>query len=247
MIVLNPKELEKALQERQKILNAPEAGATIWRYYSLDKFLSLITSKRLFFSSAPSFEDPFEGDYGERAKESIRSQYGNGQYLQDLEVYRFLRPHTYVSCWYEDEYESFGMWKVYGEGVAVRTQFGNIHKLLTWSESEIKQAGRVNYIDYKTDHINVDCSYLPYFFKRKSFAHEREVRFLIQEYRPDWDDYPKPLPGKSIDLDLNNDIQEFVISPTMPLHVCDAIEKIIQQAGLTVPVRRSVLLNKPIW
>ncbi|MDP2030883.1 MAG: hypothetical protein Q8K12_14695 [Thiobacillus sp.] len=247
MLILNADELKKKFEERQAILNIPAAEVAIWRYYSLDKFLSLITSGSLFFSPASSCEDPFEGDYGEQAKEQIRLQYGDGQYLRDFNTYDFLRHHTYISCWHESEHESDGMWKLYGNGIAVKARFGNIQKLLKWSETEVKHAGRVNYIDYSVDHVNVGASYLPYFFKRKSFSHEHEVRFLIQEHRYDWNEYPKPSPGKTAALDLNSDIEELVLSPIMAPFICAAVERVIQQAGITVPVRRSVLLNRPIW
>jgi len=247
MLIVSAEELKKKLEDRNTILNVPAADVLIWRYYSLDKFLSLITSGTLFFSPATSFDDPFEGDYGERAKEKIRQQYGDGQYLRDFNTYDFLRHHTYISCWHESEHESDGMWKLYGNGIAVKAKFGNIQKLLTWSETEIKHSGRVNYISYSTDHVNVDASYLPYFFKRRSFAHEREVRFLIQEHRYDWNEYPTPSPGKVAELNLNIDIEEVVLSPTMEPFVCTAVERIIHQAGLAVPVRHSILLNRPIW
>lgn len=239
--------LKASLENGQKILNPPTEDAFIWRYYSLDKFLSLITSGSLFFSPATSFEDPFEGDYGDQAKEHIRKRYGDGQYLRDFNTYDFLRHHTYISCWYESECESDAMWKLYGNGVAVKTRFGNIQKLLTWSETEVKRSGRVNYIDYSIDHVNVDASYLPYYFKRQSFTHEREVRFLIQEHRYNWDEYPEPASGKVAMLNLNSDIEEFVLSPIMKPFTCDAVERVIAQASLTVPVRRSILLNRPIW
>lgn len=247
MLILSAGDLKRNLERRQEILNVPAADVIIWRYYSLDKFLNLITSGTLFFSPATRFDDPYEGDYGEPAKQKIRQQYGDGQYLRDFNTYDFLRQHTYISCWHESEHESDGMWKLYGNGIAVKARFGNIQKLLTWSETEIKHAGRVNYIVYSTDHVDVGASYLPYFFKRQAFAHEREVRFLIQEHRYDGDEYPNPSPGKVAAINLNIDIEEIVLSPTMEPFVRTSIERVIQQFGLAVPVRRSILLNRPVW
>ena len=118
-VILSLQDLMKSLESLQQILNVPEPDTVIWRYYSIEKFLSLITTNQLFFASAPSFQDPFEGDYGELAKQNIKEQYGDGQYLRDYNTYEFLRAHTYMSCWHESEHESDGMWKIYGNGIAI--------------------------------------------------------------------------------------------------------------------------------
>lgn len=247
MIFKKASDLEDFLKQRNEILNPPEADNYIWRYYPLDKFLCLLTSSQLFFSQASSFEDLFEGDYGDAAKQKIREQYGDGQYLRDYNTYDFLRDHTYISCWHENQHESDAMWKLYGNAVAVKARFSNISDLLTWSETEVKYSGRVHYIDFSTEHVNVESSYLPYFFKRLSFAHEKEVRFLIQEHRHNWDDYPQPTIGKLALLDINNTLEEIVLSPTMEAHIADAVEQVIRQSGVSIEVRRSVLLNRPVW
>ena len=109
MLIMTADELKAKLDQRKEILNPPGADTFIWRYYPLDKFLSLITSSQLFFAQASSFHDPFEGDYGVAAKQKLREQYGDGQYLQDLNTFEFLRQHTYISCWHENQHESDAM------------------------------------------------------------------------------------------------------------------------------------------
>jgi len=246
--IVTTEELKNMLEQRQKILKPPADNSYIWRYYPLENFLSLLTSNQLLFAKASSFEDPYEGDYGAAAKQRIREKYGDGQYLRDFNTFEFLREHTYISCWHENEHESDAMWKLYGNAIAVKAKYSSIRNLLSWSETEVKHSGRVNYIDYATEHINVDSSYLPYFFKRISFAHEREVRFLIQEHRYDWNEYPVPaVPCKTAQLKINADLDEFVLSPTMKPYVANAIEQIVRQAGIEIPVRRSTLLNRPVW
>lgn len=240
-------DLKAKLEQRKEILNPPESDSFIWRYYPLDKFLSLLTSSQLFFAQARSFQDPFEGDYGAAAKQQIRDQYGDGQYLRDFNTFEFLHQRTYISCWHENQHESDAMWKLYGNAIAVKAKFSSISKLLTWSETEIKHCGRVNYIDYATEHVNVESSYLPYFFKRLSFAHEKEVRFLVQEHRYNWNEYPPPALGKFTQLSINNDFEEVVLSPTMEPHVANAIEQVMRQASISIPVRRSTLHNRPVW
>jgi hypothetical protein len=247
VLIMALDEVKTMHDQRQAILNPPEPDSFIWRYFPLDKFLSLLTSSQLFFAKASSFEDPFEGDYGEAAKQHIRDRYGDGQYLRDFNTFEFLREHTYISCWHESQHESDAMWKLYGNAIAVKAKFSSIQKLLSWSETEIKHSGRVNYIDYATEHVSVESSYIPYFFKRLSFAHEKEVRFLIQEHRYDWNAYPPSLPGKSAQLNINSNFEEIVLSPTMEPYVSRAIERVVRQAGVSITVRQSILLNNPVW
>lgn len=247
MLTMSIDELKAKLDHRKEILNPPDPDSVIWRYYPLDKFLSLLTSSQLFFAPASSFQDPFEGDYGDVSKQRIRDKYGDGQYLRDFNTFEFLRRHTYISCWHENEHESDAMWKLYGNAIAVKAKFSRIRKLLTWSKTEIKYSGRVNYIDYATEHVNVESSYLPYFFKRLSFASEREVRFLIQEHHYDWDAYPSPALGKFARLCINDDFEEIVLSPTIEPYVADAIEQVARKVGVLIAVRRSNLLNRPVW
>jgi hypothetical protein len=247
MIIKSEEDLTAMMERRQDALNPPSPESLVWRYYPLDKFLSLITSNQLFFAPATSLQDPFEGDYGTAAKKQIRETFGDGQYLRDFNTFEFLRQHTYLSCWHESELESDAMWKLYGNSIAVKAKFSNISKLLTWSKTELKHCGRVNYIDYNSEYVHFEFSYLPYFFKRLSFVHEKEVRFLIQEYRRNWDEYPTATFGKLVPLNVNSDFDEIVLSPTMESYVADAIKKVLQQAGVSINVRQSVLLNRPVW
>lgn len=245
--MLSLEKLEQIEKQRKVILNAPDPDTIIWRYYSLDKFLSLLTTQTLFFTSTVKFEDPFEGDYGEHTKEYIRQNYGENQYQRDFNTYEFLRKHTYISCWYENKHESDAMWKLYGNGIAIKSTFGAISALIPWSETELRHAGRINYIDYSVDPINVDNGWISYFYKRRSFVHEQEVRFLLQEYRCDWQMYPEPQLGKSINIKLNENIDEIVLSPLIEEFTTDVLIKIISKFGVTIPVRKSTLLDKPIW
>jgi hypothetical protein len=240
-------DLKELLKAKSAILNPPPDDSSIWRCYPLDKFLNLVTSSQLFFAPATSFQDLFEGDYGDAAKRMIRDKYGDGQYLRDFNTAEFLRPHTYISCWHESDHESDAMWKLYGDSVAIKAKFSSINKLLTWSDKEIKHSGRVNYIDYTTEHVNVESSCLPYFFKRRSFSHEREVRFLIQEHRYNWGDYPSPAVGKFAPLDINSDLSEVVLSPVMAPHIASSIKDVLRLASVSIPTRQSILLNRPVW
>lgn len=174
---MTAEEMKDKHEQRQNILNQPEVDSYIWRYFPLDKFLCLITSSQLFFAKASSFEDPFEGDYGSAAKQKIHEQYGDEQYLRDFNTSKFLKQRTYISCWHENQHESDAMWKLYGNAIAIKAKFANIQKLLIWSGSEIKYSGRINYIDYATEYVNVETSYLPYFLNEYLLLTKKKLDF----------------------------------------------------------------------
>lgn len=234
---------------RKEILNKPSDNQIIWRYLTIDKLIYLLTSRGLFFSPATSFDDPFEGDYGEITKKDILKQYGSNQIERDKNTHEFLKPHTYISCWYENDHESDAMWKIYGDAVAIMTTFGKIKKLLCWDKQEIRHCGRINYVDYSTEEIDASSSYISYFYKRKSFEHENEVRFLIQNYFSglQYDDYPEPIFGKKLKLNINEDIEGIVYSPLMESYVIESINKLLEMYKISVPRRKSNLLDIPCW
>lgn len=235
-------------EKRAAILNKPSEEQVIWRYVTIDKFIHLLTTQTLFFSPATYFKDPFEGDYGLISKQAIHRDYGPLQFERDKNTYEFLKSHTYISCWHENNDESDAMWQSYGDAVALKSTFGKISNLLSWKEDEIRHSGRINYIDYHSDEIDVSSSYISYFYKRKSFSHEKEVRFLIQNYyRYQYNEYPKPSLGKNIVLDINENIDEIIFSPLMPTYITDSLTALLNKYQINVHRYKSTLLNAPLW
>lgn len=60
-----------------KVGESIDSGSIIWRYMSLDKFIHLLESKSLYFSSLSSFRDtdPFEGYYPKVMIEALSKVY----------------------------------------------------------------------------------------------------------------------------------------------------------------------------
>jgi len=63
-------------------------AALLWRYQDLPRYLDLLLKRQLFFSRADRFEDPFEGQYTQEAKEELVKEQvekmGNGKGLARL-------------------------------------------------------------------------------------------------------------------------------------------------------------------
>jgi len=85
-----------------------------------------------------------------------------------------------VSCWHHAEHESAALWSLYmprGFGVAIRS---TVERVL----DSLKKSGRtvepreVQYADYDKERLGDDPRDL-LSYKRRSFAHEKELRFLL--------------------------------------------------------------------
>ncbi len=152
----------------------------IWRYMDFTKFMHLLTTKTIWFNRVDMFpDDPFEGTYPQINLQAIR---GSG--FAPLEIFnRFTRQRTYINCWYVSNHESAAMWKLYAqtnEAVAIQTTYEKLHMLMP----ENCYIGEVGYIDFQKDTIDHTNGYAPYMYKRSAFAHERELRALIQDILP---------------------------------------------------------------
>ncbi len=112
----------------------PNPDDKLWRYMDLAKFISIISTKMLYFSVASSFNDPFECAKGiaERKetwdafyldffREAVRTAPGQNtleltskkiesdaqRLLKDMNTSGLnSRSRTCISCWYSNEYES---------------------------------------------------------------------------------------------------------------------------------------------
>lgn len=124
----------------------PTANAKLWRYMDFTKYVSLLSSRGLYFTRTDCFEDIFEGAKGlkkNKAKwdshylEFFRSAIKNPpegyrcelsdsevdeqaqKLLSDLETGgEAHKRRTFVSCWHEGEHESEAMWRLYSSFLA---------------------------------------------------------------------------------------------------------------------------------
>ncbi|KAB2395279.1 MULTISPECIES: DUF2971 domain-containing protein [Bacillus cereus group] len=165
--------------ELYKVKNNP----IIWRYMDISKFKSLLNQRALFFAKPSAFVDPLEGSYSMWDIEGYRT---NGDPILPREYMKKIQDFAGISCWHMNDQESAGMWDLYlnsQDGVAIKTKYGN----LVNSVGDLRYrlfAGKVQYIDFNKDMTSRNI-YDTLFFKRKSFSHENELRFMIVASRYD--------------------------------------------------------------
>lgn len=245
----------------------PLKNDILWRYMDLPKFISLISRKEIYFASANSFEDIFEGakgildkkdkwdsfyldffeksiltapfqDQNELTIEKVKAD--SERLLKQLnESGNLQRKYTFISCWHLNEYESEAMWKLYSKDVsnalAIKTTFGNLYEAL--DRNPYIDIGKVKYIDYKKRFTSINGAF---WYKRKSFEYEKEVRAIITKH----DITSK---GIYIPIDIKKLILGVYVSPYASTWFVDVVKDVVQKYRLNIPVSYSQMLEKPFY
>ena len=245
----------------------PNPTDKLWRYMDLGKFIHLVSSEKLYFASADSFEDPYEGAKGTIERKEIWDNYYTEFFRQAIktvpgatpemlesdyvekEVKRLLtemnqggdwqRKHTFISCWHCNNYESEAMWKLY----SVNTQ--NAIAIQTTAE-RLYQAldrnpyidiGKVKYVDYNNRFTSVNGAC---WYKRKSFEHEREVRAITK-------DFSIETKGLSIPINVTTLIETIYISPYAPVWFEEVVYSIKEKYEIQAPIVSSEMTIRPFY
>lgn len=251
---------------QKQVYDIPSNDTVLWRFMDFTKFVSLLSTESLFFTRADLFEDPYEGakgvlankkkwdkfylDFLKTAIENPPEPHKNKKSKAQVEkeAKKLLnqmsssgakgKERTYINCWHENQYESEAMWKLYTsnleQGIAIKTTYDKLYRAIKRNPSIF--IGRVKYIDYKEQFAGINDSF---WYKRKSFEHEKEVRAIIKDFPGNGD------AGKLIKVDLKTLIDKVYVSPTSPAWVSNIVKEIIEKYGLKKRILQSGLNDKP--
>ena len=234
------------------LIKPKKLNAIVWRYMDFTKFVSLLDKKALFFTRADKLGDPFEGSHP-RANIPLRAKIYKGEIpLEDIsEIYKLLREFTAVNCWHLSRHESTAMWRLYlksNEGIAIQSTFKRLRDSFRDEKHDIF-IGKVQYVAFEKERMPED-PLSSFFYKRKSFEHELELRAVIQKLprkglstrskRP-FDD------GVYVPVDLNLLISKICLAPTSPQWLHELVESITRKYQLDKEVCQSSLDEKPIY
>lgn len=206
-----------------------------------------------------------DGKFTIDKQDAFRSNFDSFAKWQS-ESRRWSRDWTYISCWHMNDYESAAMWSLYAtsnQAIAIQSTFKRLYDCLLPHVVPPKaepKLGIVYYIDYNNQMVSNDASLSEYFYKRKSFQHETELRAVIQELpfkngktindligQEDEDYDKKPITGKSLNVDIENLIEQIYVAPTSPEWFFNLTKKMLDRYGLNKPVQRSSLDNDPVF
>ena len=195
----------------------------IFRYMSLGEFIGLVSSKELFFRRISEQRDPEEMSIpaGNELKKLSNWESDEGDVQKYAELERTcseLRKNAFVSCWCQDDAESYAHWKIYAEtGVAICSTVGKLKQSISFRTCDPKKIfiDRIKYVDQLGDEENFSfhdlvCS------KRPAYKYEKEIRAyfdfdadsVLRRINPH-----SRLKVRGIKVDLNKLIDAIYISP----------------------------------
>ena len=226
------------------------------RYMSFPRFVSCIKDG-LFIPSPVLFDDRWEGlmPFGKLSfpNFTLRSQ-----------EYQQFAPWMYVSCWHQQLYESFPMWKIYGqtqEAVSIRTTDDKLEAAFgAQCPNALAYLNLVDYVDPATADVlslrpirqlssssdeagfrRSRASMLYMYMKHVTYEYEKEVRLVTLD--PDYlQAEQNPRKGIYLDIHAVSDFVEHVtVAPGADDWFYQAVKETVVRFGLDCHVSRSQL------
>jgi len=187
----------------------------LWRYMDLWKFLQVINSSTLFFSSVSLLGDKAEGKFPEKVFKRMKDhEFKKNNHDNFSHYYReFMEDiainSTLILSWNSAKNESFALWKMYAKdklGIAIKTNLNRLKQSFS-SCTENVYIGEVEYYDNDIPDYKI-ASFSTLLTKHNYYSFEKEVRCLIR-----LEESEKGADFKQIKVDLNELIEEVYLSP----------------------------------
>lgn len=108
--------------------------------------------------------------------------------------------------------------------------------------------GRVRYIDHLSDSEQVpeeDNLYAPFLCKSMAYAHECEIRAIFANMS--FFDRPGAPPGYFVPIDVQELVEQGVVSPVSPPWFDGIVKSICERFGYSLKVERSVVYGAPVF
>lgn len=230
----------------------------VWRYLDFTKLISLFDKRRLYFSRADRFNDPFEGSLPQRNIESRKIAPNDipdhekntfiDQMNQMAEIYNAMPKQMAINCWHANEYESAAMWNLYlksDEGIAIQSTFSKLKKSII--DEEVVYIGKVKYIDYESDYFDASNVFEAFVHKRKSFEYENEIRAVIAKFAINGNPNTYIANGIEVKVDIETLIENIHIAPNAPTWFLELVVNVIKRYGYNFNVRQSFLNRTPLF
>lgn len=226
----------------------------IWRYIDFTKFVSLIDSKKLYFSRADRLGDKFEGSFTKLNVKNRPQLYKDAPLLaQNLgSIHKNLGKLIYLNCWNIRSIESAAMWDIYtkyGYGIAIQSTIGRFKKCFDKADEQLT-ISKIKYINYKDFFIPEGNVFAPFFHKRKSYSHERELRaaFMLNSHIAGIGDMSLETPlGIYVPVDIQLLIKRIYLAPGSSSWFSQLINSILDKYEYKFKVRQSDLDSDPIY
>ncbi|NPV01761.1 MAG: hypothetical protein HPY53_10315 [Brevinematales bacterium] len=202
----------------------------IWKYYDVYKFLYLIERSVIHFAYLKDFEDPLEGLLTEATIRSWKMQATTEKEKVDVEnSISFIKDRKKegliaVSSWCRNEWESYYLWKNYGNGKYSICLQSTIGKLLESAKETTEDINieEVRYFDFKNYINNPITNFIDLAtIKNIHYQDEREIRLLV--FNPTIID---------IQVNLSILIDKIILSPLMEPWEKDVVKSLLKICSL---------------
>ena len=240
----------------------PRQDFKLVKYLDLTKFLSLLQKQSLFFCRLDKLEDHFEGttgigNYGVRYnffkagypdKEDAQIRKEVEQFYEDEKK---MKSYYLVNCWNKNDKESAALWKIYSDfqkGIMIKSSVNKLHQALENTKQDILLS-EIKYIDHNSTTMMDGNVMYPIIHKHIAYHFEQEIRLINKvEYRQnietgyyfDWSK-EETQTGRYLKTDLNNLIDEIIISPYAPNWFYEMVLDLTRKYGLEKVIKKSAL------
>jgi hypothetical protein len=243
-------------------IEVPDPGESLWRFMDFTKFMSLLERAALYFSSARKFldVDPFEGSYPRENSLTEQARRTGMDLAGIIRARASLLDRYFINCWHLSESESAALWVLYGprqSAIAVRSTFSALRKsIVVNGPHEQLFFAKVKYLDYSRDKFPgqlADLDMTPFFHKRKSFEHERELRIIATHGNsPVFGNVPETgkqqVVGYYLPVDLRVLLQAVYMPPRAEDWFHELMKSVLSRHRLSqVLVERSSLSDNPTY
>lgn len=229
-------------------LEVPRGNAIIWRYMGLDKFLDLVTHRRLFFTNARNLTDNYEISLPPNVVNAKRKELeGKGFSGRDLDekLARFQSSNnpmaelTLVNCWSLGLTESYALWKIYlggsKAGIAIRTSLTHLKDGIKSVKDPFLENIYIAKVQYRDFLPMKDLSRIRLVAtKREFYEYEKELRlFILHDSRSEGGiKTPNDLSlGRYVDVDLELMIDKLYISPFVSPFFEGSIRRVLEKVS----------------
>ncbi|STX43952.1 Uncharacterised protein [Legionella donaldsonii] len=227
-----------------------DKDAYIWRYMSLSKFMSLLVTQNIYLSRVDLFSDPFEGASTQKnillRKDLYKDKIPENMLEQISLNFKIMPTWVYANCWHKSDYESDYMWQKYGSvdgAIAIRSTYKNLIE-------SIKGDCVIGMISYVTenDFIPENNILSRFFYKKKAFEHENEIRVL--HWHPEFNGNLSVVNndlGITFPVNLMKLIDSIYISPLSGNWFKNIVTDILEKYSMNITVNDSQLSSNPVY
>ena len=247
----------------------PQPSTRLWRYMDLAKFVSLLSTRKLYFTRLDHFSDKYEGALCSRlgypkfneqdrftrtvmAKADLKKEGNASPTDEEIEERRRIsreefdknrianRKRAFISCWNENEFESEALWRLYAKDMKCGVAIQTNFIRLYNALDPFAQAN-IRRVQYVNYDSNFYARSFPEWYKRKSLDYEREVRAVIRNFAKDREEYEKYV---NVNLDIL--IENVVTSPEAEFWFTDLVKELCRKYTVYCNVKSSEI-QLPIY